>query len=77
MCATNLAKDQSLDHAKRIAEFSMEAMAVSAQTLIDTEQPSLGYVQIRCGFRKFASCILLQSSPSLTLFQTLGQLSLR
>lgn len=53
MCATNLATDQSNDHAKRIAEFSIEAIAAAADTLIDEEDPSRGYIQIRCGFRKY------------------------
>ena len=53
MCATNLVTDQSTDHVKRIAEFSIEAIAKASETLIDDDEPSLGYIQIRCGFRTF------------------------
>jgi guanylate cyclase len=50
MCASNLAKEQSDDHVKRIAEFSMEAVKAATETLIDDEDPSRGYMQIRGGF---------------------------
>lgn len=47
---TNLVKDQSTDYCKRIAEFAIEAVAASNETLIDIDDPSLGYVNIRVGF---------------------------
>ena len=49
MAVTNLVKDQD-DHAKRIAEFSIEAMKAANETLIDFDDTSLGYVSIRVGF---------------------------
>ena len=49
MAVTNLAKKQP-DHAKRIAEFSIDAIRVANQTLIDEDNPSLGFVNIRVGF---------------------------
>lgn len=49
MAVTNLVKDQP-DHAKRIAEFAVEAVQHANMTLIDLEDPSLGYVNIRVGF---------------------------
>jgi class 3 adenylate cyclase len=50
MAVTNLVSDQPDDHAKRIAEFSIAAIEAANETLIDTEDPSKGYVNIRCGF---------------------------
>lgn len=50
MAVTNLVKDQETDHAKRIADFSMDAILAANATLIDTEDPSKGYVDIRVGF---------------------------
>jgi class 3 adenylate cyclase len=49
MAVTNLAKKQS-DHAKRIAEFAIDAIRVANQTLIDEDDPKLGFVNIRVGF---------------------------
>ena len=44
-----LVKDQT-DHAKRIAEFAVDAVKAANNTLIDAEDPSRGSVQIRVGF---------------------------
>lgn len=49
MAATNLVKDQE-DHVKRIAEFAMDAVEAASSTLIDADDPSKGFVQIRVGF---------------------------
>ena len=49
MAVTNLIKDQD-DHAKRIAEFAIEAMNAANETLIDIDDAGLGYVNIRVGF---------------------------
>lgn len=53
MCATNLVKDQPADHVKRIADFSKDAISAASETLVDDADPSLGFIQIRCGFRKW------------------------
>jgi class 3 adenylate cyclase len=50
MAVTNLVKDQPNDHCKRIAEFAIEAVAAANDTLIDTDDSSKGYVNIRVGF---------------------------
>jgi class 3 adenylate cyclase len=50
MATTNLVKDQSDDHVSRLAQFSIEAMKTAGQTLIDVDDPSKGFVQIRIGF---------------------------
>jgi len=47
---TNLVKEQHHDHAKRIALFAMEAVQAANQVSVDPEDPSLGYINIRCGF---------------------------
>lgn len=49
MAVTNLVKDQP-DHAKRVAEFSVDALEAANQTLIDEDDPEQGVVNIRVGF---------------------------
>jgi len=49
MAVTNLVKDQP-DHVHRIAEFSVAAVGVANKTLIDVDNSSLGYVNVRVGF---------------------------
>lgn len=46
---TNLAHDQLDDHAKRIAEFAIDAIKAANKTLIDLDDPDRGHVQIRVG----------------------------
>ena len=48
--ATNLVKDQEADHARRVAEFAVAAIQAANTTLIDTEAPDRGFVNIRVGF---------------------------
>lgn len=50
MCVTNLVQDQEGDHAKRIAEFSIDALQAANETLIDLDDASKGFVNIRVGF---------------------------
>lgn len=50
MAVTNLVKNQSEDHVKRIAEFSADAIAAANSTLVDTEDPMKGHLNIRVGF---------------------------
>eukprot|EP00980_Cylindrotheca_fusiformis_P003575 scaffold792_cov84-Cylindrotheca_fusiformis.AAC.15 len=50
MAVTNLVKDQEKDHAKRIAEFAIDAIKEANETLVDEEDPSKGYVNVRVGF---------------------------
>lgn len=50
MCAGNLAKDQHKDHVRRIAMFATDIVNAASETLIDEDDPSLGYTQIRVGF---------------------------
>lgn len=42
--------DQPETHVKRIAEFSIDAIAAANTTPIDLENPALGFVDIRVGF---------------------------
>lgn len=46
----NLVQDQPVDHAKRIAEFSIDAVEAAKATLVDEEDEKLGYVKVRVGF---------------------------
>ena len=48
MAVTNLVKEQS-DHAKRIAQFAIDAGKAASTTLIDEDVPDLGYLSIRVG----------------------------
>ena len=48
MAVTNLVKDQE-DHAVRIAQFAIEAIAAANETIIDPEDESKGFVNIRVG----------------------------
>jgi len=50
MAVTNLIKDQAEDQAKRIAQFSIDAIKAANRTLIDIDEPEKGYVNIRVGF---------------------------
>eukprot|EP00980_Cylindrotheca_fusiformis_P007596 scaffold1582_cov93-Cylindrotheca_fusiformis.AAC.5 len=43
MAVTNLVKDQEKDHAKRIAEFAIDAIRDANETLVDEEEPEKGY----------------------------------
>lgn len=49
MAVTNLVKDQSDDHVKRIAEFAIDAIKAANETPIDEGDPSKGNVNIRVG----------------------------
>ena len=50
MAVCNLVKDQSHDHASRIAHFAIDAIKAANGTYVDPEQPELGFVNIRVGF---------------------------
>lgn len=50
MAVTNLTEDQGTDHAKRIADFAMAIIEAANDTLIDTEAPDRGFVDLRVGF---------------------------
>jgi class 3 adenylate cyclase len=50
MAITNLVTDQKADHVKRCALFAIEAVKAAGETLIDVDDPSRGYLQIRVGF---------------------------
>lgn len=49
MCVTNLAKDQDSDHVVRITEFAVDAIQAASETLINLNDTSMGYIQIRIG----------------------------
>ncbi|KAL3940226.1 MAG: hypothetical protein SGBAC_005186 [Bacillariaceae sp.] len=50
MVVANLVKDQRNFHVKRIADFSIAAIAAAKTTLIDVDDESKGLVSIQCGF---------------------------
>ena len=69
MAVTNVTKDQP-DHCKRIAEFAIDAVRVANQTLIDKENPSMGFVNIRVGFHSgpVVSNVVGSRNPRFCLF---------
>jgi len=70
MGCTNCVKKQDNDHAKRIAEFSLESMQAASETLIDLDNPERGFVQIRVGFNSgpvYAN-VIGSRNPHFTLF---------
>eukprot|EP00980_Cylindrotheca_fusiformis_P017254 scaffold5338_cov112-Cylindrotheca_fusiformis.AAC.1 len=50
MAVTNLVRNQERDHAKRIAEFAIDAVREANATLVDEEDPLKGYLNVRVGF---------------------------
>ena len=48
MAATNLILDQP-DHCKRMVHFAVDTIQAASETLINPDEPSLGYVNIRVG----------------------------
>ena len=50
MCASNLVKNQEEDHVVRMAEFAVDAIQAAGETLINTEDESMGFIEIRAGF---------------------------
>ncbi|CAJ1957895.1 unnamed protein product [Cylindrotheca closterium] len=50
MGVTNLEGNQEGSHAKRIAEFAIDAVQAAGNVLIDEDEPSAGYIHIRVGF---------------------------
>lgn len=69
MAATNLVKDQD-DHVKRIAEFAIDAVRAANETLIDVDDPSKGFVEIRVGFHTGAvvATVIGSRCPRYSLF---------
>ena len=50
MCVSNLHVHQPTDHVKRIADFSLEAIEAANNTLINTDEPQMGCINLRVGF---------------------------
>ena len=69
MAVTNLTKEQP-DHCKRISEFAVDAIRVANQTLIDEDNPSMGFVNIRVGFHSgsVVSNVVGSRNPRYCLF---------
>lgn len=69
MAVTNLTKEQP-DHCKRIVQFAIDAIRVANQTLIDTDDPERGHVNIRVGFHSgsVVSSVVGSRNPRYCLF---------
>ena len=66
---TNLVKEQP-DHAKRMADFAVEAVEAANHTLVDQNNPDLGHVDIRLGIHSgpCVSNVVGSRSPRFCLF---------
>mmetsp|Transcript_18241 Transcript_18241/g.27837 ORF Transcript_18241/g.27837 Transcript_18241/m.27837 type:complete len:382 (-) Transcript_18241:219-1364(-) len=69
LAVTNLVQDQQ-DHAKRIANFAIDAVHAARRTLIDEEDPHKGAVTIRVGFHSgpVVADVVGSRNPKYTLF---------
>lgn len=62
--------NQDMDHAKRIAEFAVDAVAAAGNILIDEDEPEAGTLHIRVGFHSGAvvSNVIGSLNPRYGLF---------
>ena len=69
MAVTNLTKKQP-DHCKRITEFAIDAIRVANQTMVDENNPGMGFVNIRVGFHSgsVVSSVVGTRNPRYCLF---------
>jgi len=68
MAVTNLVCHQE-DHALRIAKFARDTVNAASETLIDVDNPELGYVNIRVGFNSgpVVSNVVGNRNPKFTI----------
>lgn len=70
MGVTNLDGSEYETHAKQVAEYAQDAVCAASQVLIDEDDPSVGYVQIRVGFHSgpVVSNVIGSLNPRYALF---------
>jgi len=70
MGVTNLDGSEYDTHAKQVAEYAQDAVRAASQILIDEDDPSLGFVQIRVGFHSgpVVSNVIGSLNPRYALF---------
>lgn len=49
MCVTNLAVKQN-DHVRIMANFAIDALKAASETMVDEDDPTKGFLQLRVGF---------------------------
>jgi class 3 adenylate cyclase len=69
LCATNIVAEQA-DHAARMARFGLAVVETAQRTLVSTEDPSLGYLQVRVGINSgpCMATVIGRRNPKYTLF---------
>ncbi|CAB9519676.1 Receptor-type guanylate cyclase gcy [Seminavis robusta] len=70
LAVANLVKDQEEDHAKRIAEFAVDAVAAAKTIPIDEDNEDRGFLNIRVGFHSGPVCaaVLGTINPKFSLY---------
>ena len=70
MGVSNLFEACPHDHTKRVALYSMDVIQAASETLVDMDDPSLGFVQIRAGFHSgpVLAGVVGSRLPKYTLF---------
>ncbi len=70
MGVTNLDGSAHDTHVKQVAEYAQDALQAASEILIDEDDPSLGYVQIRLGFHSgpVVSSVIGSLNPRYGLF---------
>lgn len=76
VAVANLVKQQPDDHAKRIASFAVEAIVAANKTLVDVDDETKGFVNIRVGFNSGPSMSFDWSESQLLSCGTNALLSL-
>ena len=65
MGVTNLENDQEYTHVKLIAEMAVDMVLAAKKVLVDVDDPSKGFVNIRVGFHSGVSkvMVIMKAAP--------------